>query len=44
MVLSLGVGNSKLCAFLKRGRNSAYQPEACTDDVDAAYSKFESLG
>ena len=23
-MLSLGVGNSKLCAFLKRGRNSAY--------------------
>ena len=25
MVLRLGVGNSKLCAFLKRGRNKAYQ-------------------
>ena len=30
-----GWRNSKLCAFLKRGRNSSY--EACTDDVEAAY-------
>ena len=37
MVLSLGVGNSKLCVIRPIS-------EACSDDVDAVYSKFESLG
>ena len=36
-------GNSKLCAFLKRGRIIPRISEACTDDVEAAYSKFECL-
>ena len=38
-----GGGDSKLCAFLKRGRIIPRISEACTDDVEAAYSKFKCL-
>ena len=44
MVLGLGGGGIRSCALFSKGGVVPSISEACTDDVEAAYSKFECLG
>ena len=44
MVLSWGGGGIRSCALFRKGDVIRPIYEACTDDMEAVYSKFECLG